>query len=474
MAIKRILNTSVISRQIEEDIHVPFHLIGTPEWIHESIGEDTVQGNDLTVVHSGNDLQPCKSWLLSQKELGIDSETGGDNKRDGLDPISESSRMLLFQLGTPEMVYLVEPKLVSEFKGILEDQDRRFITQNGVFDFKFVLVKHGVHFINYHYQTKKRAYVPSLYDTMLAEQLITAGLYGVQVGLEELAEKYPPHRLISKAVRREFIDLRGVLEYRHLYYAARDVFLLFDIKAGQLLEAAKHKGMWERMQVEFCAMCGTADAELTGFDLDAVRIGYTLEHWKAKARDIRAKVNKMGNEELLKKGLKPNFVLPDCDVVFDLDSPSKKLAMLKMLGFDIKDTKRETLLALDSPIGQLLGDYSECTKIISTYGEGMLKRRSKVDGRLHPEFNQLGSGDIEKRKGGDKATTIATGRWSSDAQQFPRPDHIYTPCDKADASLAISLFSQKHGEVLAEFTKPKETPGGTTQQSVTDNQVPAK
>jgi DNA polymerase I-like protein with 3'-5' exonuclease and polymerase domains len=474
MAIKKTLNTSVVSRQIEEDIHVPFHVIGTPEWINESIGEGAVSASDITRVYSSKDLYIPTAWLKAQKELGVDSETGGDNKRDGLDPLSGSSRMLLFQLGTPEMVYLIEPKLVPEFKEILENQDKLFITQNGVYDFKFVLAKYSVHFINYKYQAKKKVYTPCLYDTMLAEQLITAGLYGVQVGLEELAEKYPPHRLISKAVRREFIDMRGVLEYRHLYYAARDVYLLFDIKAGQLLEAAKHKGMWERMQTEFCAMPGTADAELTGFDLDEVRIGYTLEHWVAKAKDIRAKVNKIGNEELVKKGLKPNFVLPDCNVEFDLDSSSKKLAMLKMLGFDVKNTKRETLLALDSPIGQLLGDYSECTKIISTYGERMLKRRSKTDGRLHPEFNQLGSGDIEKRKGGDKATTIATGRWSSDAQQFPRPDHIYTPCDKADASLAISLFSQKYNEVLADLTKPKETPGGTTQQSVTNDQVPAK
>jgi ribonuclease D len=459
---KKPINVSVVSRQIEEDIHVPFHVIGTPEWIDGSIGEDAVPSQDVTRVCSISNLCGVKKWLSARKELGVDSETGGDNKRDGLDPLSDSSRMLLFQLGTPEMVYLIEPKLVPEFKDILEDQDKLFITQNGVFDFKFVLGKYGVHFINYHYHVKKRVYVPALYDTMLAEQLITAGLYGVQVGLEELAEKYPPHRLISKAVRREFIDMRGVLEYRHLYYAARDVYLLFDIKAGQLLEVKKHKGMWERMQIEFCAVPGTADAELTGFDLDAMRIGYTLEYWVKKAKDIRAKVNKTANDELAKKGLKPNFVLPDCDVVFDLDSSSKKMAMLKMLGFDVKDTKRETLLALDSPIGQLLGDYSECTKIISTYGKGMLDRRSKTDGRLHPEFNQLGAGDIEKRKGGDKATTIATGRWSSDAQQFPRPDHIFTPCDKDDAQLAMSLFSQKYSEVLAELTKPKETPGGTT------------
>src|SRR5208337_2435441 len=459
MAIKRILNTSVISRQIEEDIHVPFHLIGTPEWIHESIGEDTVQGNDLTVVHSGNDLQPCKSWLLSQKELGIDSETGGDNKRDGLDPLSPSSRMLLFQLGTPEMVYLIEPKLVSEFKGILEDQDRLFITQNGMFDFKFCLAKYGVHFINYRYDKVQNVYIPSLYDTMLAEQILTAGLYGTQVGLEELSEKYPPHRLISKAVRKEFIDLRGTLEFRHLYYAARDVFLLFAIKQEQIKEIKKHPGMWERIQIEFCAMAGTADAELTGFDLDEVRIEATLDYWRTKAKGIRDKAMQIYDTALAKTGKKRNFLLPDTMEEFDINSATKKLAALLKMGFDLKDTKRETLLAQENEFTNLLGEYTECTKIISTYGERMLARRSATDGRLHPEFNQLGSGDLEKRKGGDKATTIATGRWSSDAQQFPRPDHILDPVVGDAAEHIKILFPEQYQKAVEKFNQSEVASG---------------
>ena len=438
---------------------MPFHVIGTPEWIDGSIAEGAVPISDITRVRSVQDLFVAKSWLSSRKELGIDSETGGDNKRDGLDPISESSRMLLFQLGTPQMVYLVEPKLVPEFKSILEDESRTFLTQNGVYDFKFCLAKYGVHFINYHYDECKKVYIPSLYDTMLAEQILTAGLYGVQVGLEELSEKYPPHHLISKAVRKEFIDMRGTLEFRHLYYAARDVFLLFDIRKEQIKEIKKHPGMWERIQIEFCAMAGTADAELTGFDLDEQRIESTLEYWRAKAKNIRDKVMQIYNDALVKAGKKRNFLLPDSMEEFDINSASKKLAALLKLGFDVKDTKRETLLALENEFANLLGEYTECTKIISTYGEGMLARRSTTDGRLHPEFNQLGSGDLEKRKGGDKATTIATGRWSSDAQQFPRPDHILDPVVGDTAEHIKILLSEKYQKALEKFNQPEVASG---------------
>jgi DNA polymerase I-like protein with 3'-5' exonuclease and polymerase domains len=445
---KKTLQSSVISRQLEEHVEVPFHVIGTPEWIDECIAEDAVPKQNITRVCSSKDLVESTSWLKKRQVLGLDSETGGENKRDGLNPVAATSRMLIFQLGTTEMVYLIEPKLVPDYKEILEDQSKLFLTQNGVHDFKFVLAKYNVHFINYYYDKQKDTCVSCLYDTMLAEQIITAGLFGVSVGLEELAEKYHPHLLISKAVRKEFIDMRGVLEFRHLYYAARDVFLLFAIREGQRVEIEKHPGMRERLQIEFCAVPGTADAELTGFDLDEVRIGATLDYWRKKAKSIRDKCNQLFNDKLQTLGTRRNFLLPDTIETFDLDSSSKKLEALLKMGIDLDNVKRETLLAVGAEVTNLLGEYTECTKIITTYGQGMLNRRSKTTGRLHPEFNQLGSGDLERRKGKDKAQTIATGRWSSDAQQFPRPDHIMDPVVGADAEEIKSLFSKEYEQAM--------------------------
>lgn len=442
MASKKKTIEITTSRQLEEHIEIPFTLVGTSEWLATAIS-DSVQVPTVR-VSCPKDLEPIMVWLRSQKVLGIDSETGGDNKRDGLDPMSISSRMLLFQIGTPEMVYLIEPALVPVFKESLEDEKFLFITQNGMFDFKFVLMKYGIHFLNYYYEPHKEKLIPCVYDTMLAEQILTAGLFGVSVGLEELAEKYDPHYLISKAVRKEFIDMTGVLEYRHLYYAARDVYLLFAIRDHQLNEIKKHKGMLERVNIEFCATPGTADAELTGFDLDEVRIGATLDYYKSKAANIRIKVTDLFNDYLDTHGQKRIFILPETLEEFDLDSASQKLAALRRMGFELDDVKRETLQDLDSEITNLLGEYSECTKIISTYGEGLLSRRSKTTGRLHPEFNQLGAGDLERKKGAGKATTIATGRWSSDAQQFPRPDHLLDPVVGARAEEIKALFATEY------------------------------
>lgn len=445
---KKANQSSIVSKQIEEHIDVPFHIIGTPEWLNDSIANDCVPSSRISKIHNTKDLLVSKAWLKSRKILGLDSETGGENKRDGLDPIATSSRMLLFQLGNTEMVYLIEPKLVPEFKEILEDQDKLFIAQNGVHDFKFVLAKYGIHFINYTYKQAMDSYVPNFYDTMLAEQLISAGLFGVSVGLEELAEKYPPHFLISKEVRKEFINMCGLLEFRHLYYAARDVYLLFDIYNAQKLEIQKHPDMWERIQIEFCAVPGTADAELTGFDLDEKKIQITLDYYKKKAENIRVRCNKIFNDTLEAQGKKRNFVLPNITESFDLDSGKQKLEALLKMGIKLEDVQRETLLNVGKEITTLLGKYTECTKIISTYGQGMLNRRSKTTNRLHPEFNQLGSGDLERKKGGAKAQTIATGRWSSDAQQFPRPEHTMDEITGQELQEIKSLFSTQYKEAL--------------------------
>jgi hypothetical protein len=450
---KKFKSNLLSSKQIEEDIYVPFKVVATPKWLEQSVGNSILQDDQVIRVSSSKTLEPILQWCRHQPILGIDSETGGDNKRDGLNPLSPTSRMLIFQLGTPEMVYLIEPALVQDFKEVLEDSKILKIGQNIIHDFKFTVVKAEITLVKHHYDPSKDACVPEAYDTMLSEQILSAGLFGVQVGLEELAEKYPPHRLISKDVRKEFIDMTGVLEYRHLYYAARDVYLLFDIMKGQKERAKKYPGIWDRIQLEMCAIYGTADAELTGFDLDERIIGLAIEYQEKRAGIIRHRCMEIFNDILNKTGQKRKFILEDMLETFDMDSPGQKLSALQRMGFDLKDVKRETLKELNSEITNLLGDYTECTKVISTYGDGLL-RKKKADGRVHPEFNQLGAGDIEARKGkAGKATTIATGRWSSDAQQFPRPEHILEPVIGSEAEQVLGLFSEQYQEAMNKLTQ---------------------
>ena len=51
-------------------------------------------------IHTSSDLQPIKDWFDAQETQGSDTETGGKDKGDGLDPISGNSKILLAQYGT--------------------------------------------------------------------------------------------------------------------------------------------------------------------------------------------------------------------------------------------------------------------------------------------------------------------------------------------------------------------------------------
>jgi len=76
--------------------------------------------NRRVEIHQPGDLQPIKDWFSGQKIQGLDTETGGKNDGDGLDPVSGTSKILLAQYGTKETVYLFEPDLLPELKEELQ------------------------------------------------------------------------------------------------------------------------------------------------------------------------------------------------------------------------------------------------------------------------------------------------------------------------------------------------------------------
>jgi hypothetical protein len=133
------------------------------------------------------------------------------------------------------------------------------------------------------------------------------------------------------------------------------------------------------------------------------------------------------HEELGKLGKNTNFLFGDIKDSFDVKSNKDKLEILEELGYQLENVQRATLKEVDYKLAQMLGELSGITKMTSTYGPNMLERVNKYSGLWHPSFYQIGAGDSESRAGGDGKGTVATGRYSSDAQQFPRPRELYTP-----------------------------------------------
>ena len=400
-----------VSSPLEDQIPVNYKLVGTAKWFASEFEPGSYDPEQAIVISDSGDLADSKRWLALQRALGVDTETTGKfvkkDKGYSMNPVNEDTRLVLLQIGTEELVLLIDPALANEFKEILEGTANLKILQNALYDFKWLL-------------TKKRIHLDRMYDTMLAEQVLTAGKLGVRVGLADIVRKYDPFYLISKAVRSKFIELRdGRMDREMLYYAARDITLMFPVMRAQTKEL-KDKSLLATAASEFKCIPCTAEMELGGVYLKTDKMELLIRYWLEKQVDMEEEILAVYSKEIQAKGLGQNFLIPGLSEVFDINSGAKKLEALRMLGFELDDVKRETLMAINHPIAKLLGEYSNVTKWTSTYGENMRGKINEFTGMWHPRFAQMGSGEMEAASGRENTTTTATGRYVSDAQQFPR------------------------------------------------------
>lgn len=423
----------IISSQIEEFISVNYVVVGRPQWIQQYFEPNALEGIRIVNVTDASSLHRVKEWLDKHTHHFIDTETTGEDKRSGLDPWRSNSRLLMLQIGNADLVFIIEPDLIPELKEYLEDPRYIHVFQNGVFDWKYIYSKYKVH-INH------------FYDTMLAEQLLTSGRT-IPVNLAAIARRRPPYRMITKTVRKEFIEFKGKFTREMVYYAARDIVLLPPIMEDQLVQLKK-LDMEVVANDEFNLIPVTGSMELGGVPFSEKTLRLALLYWQKRQDNLEKEILKIYDQRISAKGTHAGFLLPNMKFEFDVNSPAQKLKALRELGFEIDDVKRDTLETIGDPIADLLGKYSEALKINSTYGENLIERVNPNNHRLQVEFNQLGHGDVESKAG--KATTIATGRYSSDFQQLPRGRVLYEPVVGIELEQVQALFQSNIAEILKE------------------------
>ena len=162
-------------------------------------------------------LEEGINLLQGFSELGLDTET------EGLD--CHTKKLLLLQIGNADIQVLFDIKgfdgrIPDTLKQYLNTTKTLFILQNAKFDLKFLF--------------KQSILIKNVYDTMLAEIIITNGLQYSGRDLATLAEKYCGV-LLDKSVRGEIIS-KGLSD-AVLMYGAKDIAFLSEIKKKQLQQA---------------------------------------------------------------------------------------------------------------------------------------------------------------------------------------------------------------------------------------------
>lgn len=319
-----------------------------------------------------------------------------DTETMGLDPYTKE--LLTVQLGCAEFQVVIDCTSVDIhlFKEYMENPQRMFLGWNIKFDLKFL----------YH----QRIVPLRVYDGYLAEKLLWLGY---PAGMHEMSLKAASINYLGvdmdKSVRGKIIQT-GLTE-DVIVYAAGDVSYLGKIRDKQLIELEK-KGLLKAIDFENEFVKCLAYIEYCGAKLD-------IDKWKIKmATDLNnlekyeAELNEWVEEsEYSSKYCSVNIqgdlfngfdTKPRCHI--NWTSSQQVIPLFEELGLNLKVLDKKTKhykksvdikvvepQASKSPLIPIYIKYKKAAIIVNTFGQKFLNLINPVTGRIHANFNQLGT-----------------------------------------------------------------------------------
>lgn len=371
-----------------------------------------IEDRNYIYVEDEYKAEEALEYLSTCPRLGYDVETTGLKVVEGID------KLLLMQLGTEEVAYLFDPrKIDGRMLGpILEDPNILKIGHNLKFDYQATRKQLGIQ-------------MDGMFDTQLAYRLLTSGLIddhrGGFIPMGEKHKKQFPYKSLAflakkflgiemdKSVRTSFINHQYRKEFtpRQLQYAADDVLYLHplvDVLSGMLMD----EGLIDTALLEFEFLRPVSEMELNGVTLDQ-------EHWRRIIQDAKNQSDVVRQEiTTILEPFQEQHTLFGASTV-NISSKDQILAAFDKLGHNLENTEEKTLKSVDHALARLLLKWRGYDKLVSTYGEPVLAKISRIDARLHATFHQLGT---------------TTGRLSSD-----KPNLQNMPQDREDEFVKISF-----------------------------------
>jgi DNA polymerase-1 len=384
----------------------------TSSALFNSKGEQIYQ-----LIAQPTELERVIQPFLNSKIIAIDTET------TGLDP--HTDRIRLLQLAIPNHpVLLLDLVALSECTHslvlLILQSDGLKVFHNGKFDLKF-LNSIGV-------QVKD-----PFFDTMLASQLLGAGLEGVDHSLEAVATRYVGISLNKTEQTSNWS--RASLSNEQLEYAANDAAILLPLCAA-MTDKLSANGLLEVSEIEFAALPAFVEIELNGIKLD-------LSNWDSLRNVYEDTSDRLKQELLTALSIKADLPLFELAETINLNSPKQVLAALNTLGIKATNTSAShlTTWAATHPVVSTFLEYRTTTKALSTYIKKLPQYLHPHTSRLHPNYFQLGAD---------------TGRASCahpPLQQIPQKQDFrscFVP--EAGKCLVIADLSQIELRVIAKFT----------------------
>lgn len=310
---------------------------------------------------------------LSKEEIiAIDVES------TGLDPYL--SELLIVQVGTETVSYIfdvktIDLKNIKSFKSLLENKKVLKLLQNAKFDYKMI-------------KNQLNIQMGNVYDTMLGELVLTAGLPS-SVSLLDLSRRYLDLDL-DKGIRKTFEKLvpGQKLSEPQLEYGALDTLVLFPIFHQQWPKMQK-ENLIKIAKLEFAVTTVVGDMELNGIYIDQNK-------WHGIIDDMAVKRNVIANE--FQEMVRPYYKINQTDMfsnngLADSININSQVQLMDLfnnrLDLNLPSTGVGILKNVNHPVVKKLMEYRQYEKLVSAFGDSLLEKVNPVTKRLHPNFQQL-------------------------------------------------------------------------------------
>jgi len=322
---------------------------------------------------------------MAEQAWGVDTET------TGLDPYK--SKLLSVQIGTKHKQFMIDARKVNfePLRPFFESMEHKKAIHHAKFDYKTFKVATGIE-------------IENMRCTMLGAQILEMGRkkWGFSLAAQVL------ERLgitMNKEIRESFIGHTGPFTNEQKKYALEDVAHLVPL-AAHISSDLIRDGLAKTFLLECNAIPSIADMELEGFILDVPHWEQVMKDNKANQVDIKGEIDEIAKQYLpvdLFGDVNVNYASSDQVIklyeqmrlkvkVWDRDSRSEKeIPIGKGKGQYKHSGKKELKSIAHLPIVKLVEKYRSYNVLINTFGQPYINAIHPTTGRIHGEFDQLGT-----------------------------------------------------------------------------------
>jgi len=379
----------------------------------------------IKIVNKASDtsLLNVVEYCKDKQQIGVDTETTGLS--------FTNNNIIMLQIGDQDTQYIIDVREidVTPLKDILESKQIVKILHNAKFDVNFI--------------KKFNINCENVYDTMLAERILTCGKK-LSVSLKETVKRRLQIEL-SKETQKSFINHTGAFTDDQIAYGAKDIQLLSKLFKSQE-NSIKHHKLENTVKLENEAVLAFADIEYNGIHIDKEQWKKLEDKSRLKAKALEICLDNIVIEddkykEFLYKYIQADMFTPLEDlrtVNIKWTSPKQVLEVFQTTIPTLTNVNGKELYTFrkNNELIDTYINYKEAMKLLTSYGEKFLEN-VRVDNKIHTSFHQI----------------LDTGRVSSskpNMQQIPA-DNAFRNCFTAPKgwSFVSADYSSQELNVIA-------------------------